>query len=115
MIRRIGRSRFTALVVLLIVLALPGEPVLAALQQDKSPFAKKIKEANDLYENGSFDASIKILEESTHSPGFPQNLRVQAYELLAQNYLAKSNWTRPISPQTRIRGSLRKWKEFAGK
>jgi tetratricopeptide (TPR) repeat protein len=90
MIRRIARSRVTGLIAFLIILTLPGEPLLAALQQGGDEYAKKVKEAENKYLLGDFDSSIKILEESLRSLNFPQTLKKSAYELLAQNYLAKS-------------------------
>ncbi len=89
MMRRIAGSRVTGLIALLIILALPGEPLFAALQEGDE-YAKKVKEAENKYLLGDFDSSIKILEESLRAANFPQTLKKSAYELLAQNYLAKS-------------------------
>lgn len=89
MMRRIAGSRVTGLIALLIILTLPGEPLLAALQEGDE-YSKKVKEAENKYLLGDFDTSIKIIEESLRAADFPQTLKKSAYELLAQNYLAKS-------------------------
>jgi len=80
----------TGLIACLMILMLPGAPLLAAQQQGGQDFAKKIKEAETKRAYGDFDGSIKLLEESLRSTNFPQELKKPAYELLAQNYLAKS-------------------------
>jgi tetratricopeptide (TPR) repeat protein len=80
----------TGLIACLIILMLPCEPLLAALQQGGNDYAKTVKEAENKYLLGDFDSSIKLLEESLRSLNFPQDLKKSAYELLAQNYLAKS-------------------------
>jgi hypothetical protein len=85
------------LLAFLIIMALPGEPLVAALQQESDVYAKKIKEAENKYLNGDFDSSIRILEESLRSLNFPTDLKMPAYELLAQNYLAKSLVTKAES------------------
>jgi hypothetical protein len=94
MIRRIARSRGTAMIALLIILALPGEPLFAALQQQQSSFAKKLKDAQSKYDSTDVDSAIKILDEAINDPSFSRvesNLKVQGYELLAQCWLAKSS------------------------
>jgi hypothetical protein len=94
MIRRIARSRGTAMIALLIILALPGEPLFAALQQQQSSFAKKLKDAQSKYDSTDVDSAIKILDEAINDPSFSRvesNLKVQAYELLAQCWLVKSS------------------------
>ena len=91
MMRAILRSRMTGVIAGLMILMLPGEPLVAALQQQKGvEYAKQVKEAEKKYLDGDFDSSIKILETSLRSSDFPQDLKKSAYELLAQNYLAKS-------------------------
>jgi hypothetical protein len=90
MMRQIARSKMTGLIACLMVLMLPGEPLLAALQQEKEDYVKKIKEAEIKYGLGEFDSSIRLVEQSLQASDFPQNLKKPAYELLAKNYLAKS-------------------------
>jgi hypothetical protein len=90
MMRRIARSRIAGLIACLLILMLSGGPLLAAQQQGRQDFAKKVKEAENKRGLGDFDGSIKLLEELLRSPNFPKDLNKSAYELLAQNYLAKS-------------------------
>jgi tetratricopeptide (TPR) repeat protein len=51
---------------------------------------KKLKEAETKFYAGDFDSSIAILEDLLKRADFPVTKKKTAYELLAQNYLAKS-------------------------
>lgn len=65
----------------------PCAPALAQLQDDCSA---KLKEAEQLFYNGDFDKSVALIKDCLSKSDFPVSKEKDAYELLAQNYLAKS-------------------------
>jgi hypothetical protein len=65
----------------------PCIPVLAQAQDDCTA---KLKEAEQLFYNGDFDKSVALIKDCLSKPDFPTSKEKDAYELLAQNYLAKS-------------------------
>jgi tetratricopeptide (TPR) repeat protein len=73
-----------------LLILIPGEPVMAGLLQDQDPWDRKLKEAETKFYSGEFDSSIAILEDVLKRADFPVTKKKMAYELLAQNYLAKS-------------------------
>ena len=65
-------------------------PALPALAQIKDDCAAKLKDAEQRFNNGDFDTSIALVKECLAKADFSDAKKKDAYELLAQNYLAKS-------------------------
>jgi tetratricopeptide (TPR) repeat protein len=89
LISRLLRNRSVIVLVWILIVAIPTQTLCAVLPQGED-YAKKIKDAENKYLMGDFDNSIVTLEACLKAADFPGDLRKQAYELLAQNYLAKS-------------------------
>lgn len=66
------------------------QPCVPALAQMQDDCAAKLKEAEQLFYNGDFDKSVEIIKDCLSKSDFPPSKEKDAYELLAQNYLAKS-------------------------
>jgi tetratricopeptide (TPR) repeat protein len=84
------QHRAVAMVVWMLGILLLLQPCAPALAQTQSDCAAKLKEAEQDFYNGDFDSSITILKECLSKSDFPDARKKDAYELLAQNYLAKS-------------------------
>lgn len=65
-------------------------PAIPAFAQIKDDCAAKLKDAELRFNNGDFDTSIVLVKECLAKSDFPDAKKKDAYELLAQNYLAKS-------------------------
>ena len=66
------------------------QPCVPALAQMQDDCTAKLKEAEQLFYNGDFDKSVAIIKDCLSKSDFPVAKEKDAYELLAQNYLAKS-------------------------
>lgn len=66
------------------------QPCVPALAQMQDDCTAKLKEAEQLFYDGDFDKSIAIIKDCLSKSDFPASNEKSAYELLAQNYLAKS-------------------------
>jgi hypothetical protein len=84
------QNRLVIVLVWVLMATIPSETLWAAIHQQGEDYAKKMKDAENKYLMGDFDNSIVTIEACLKAPDFPDGMRKQAYELLAQNYLAKS-------------------------
>ncbi len=66
------------------------QPCVPALAQIQDDCTAKLKEAEQLFYNGDFDKSVVLIKDCLSKSDFPVSKEKDAYELLAQNYLAKS-------------------------
>ena len=82
------RRRFARLTIWLLLVSLAVGPATVSGMQDTFP--RTIREAEDRFFNGDFDSSIAIVLKCLDNAAFPVELKQRAYELLAQNYLAKT-------------------------
>lgn len=74
----------------LVLVCIAVQPCAWAMQQTPDTVAKRLKEAERMFDEGSFDESIVILEETLKVKTPTEKEKQSIYELLAANYLAKT-------------------------
>jgi hypothetical protein len=84
------QHRYAIMFVWMLAALLLINPALPALAQMKDDCVAKLKDAEQRFYNGDFDTSIALVKECLGKADFPDAKKKDAYELLAQNYLAKS-------------------------
>ena len=89
MVRLLGHP-VTSICAWLVLICLAVQPCAWAMQQTPDTVAKRLKEAEKLFDEGNFDESITILEETLKVKTPTEKEKQAIYELLAANYLAKT-------------------------
>ena len=89
LVRLLGHP-VTSFCVWLLLLCIAGQPCAWAMQQTADTVAKRLKEAEQMFDEGSFDESIVVLEETLKVKTPTEKEKQAIYELLAANYLAKT-------------------------
>jgi hypothetical protein len=82
--------RSVALLGWVLVIALLLQPCAPLFAQTPDDCSAKLKEAEQAFYNGDFDKAIALTKECLGKPDFPDSKKKDAYELLAQSYLANS-------------------------